>query len=100
MGAGGDLEFTEWARDILGRSQEAARRFNPRARVRLVLEDGTMEARLAERAEAGDVEVDAGGVTVLVAPGIEGLVDVEEPHDRIVLRPAGSAPNPRGDHGS
>lgn len=100
MGASADLEFTDWAKDILGRSQEAARRFNPRARVRLVLEDELMEARLAEEAEPGDVEVDAGDVTVLVAPGIEGLVDVEEPHDRIVLRPAGSTPNPRSDHGS
>ena len=100
MGADADLEFTDWARDILGRSQEAARRFNPRARIRLLVEDGAMEARLTEEAEPDDVEVDVDGVTVLVAAGIEGLVDIEEPHDRIVLRPAGSAPNPRGDHGS
>lgn len=101
MGARPDLEFTDWAKDILGRSQEAARRFNPRARIRLVVEDGTMQARLTEDPEPGDLEVDAGGVPVLVAPGIEGLVDVEEPHDRIVLRRAGSTPNPRGDdHGS
>ncbi|HEX6262276.1 MAG TPA: hypothetical protein VF097_05450 [Actinomycetota bacterium] len=100
MGTSENLEFTDWAKDILGRSQEAARRFNPRALIRLVLEDGAMEARLTEEPEAGDREVDAGGVTVLVAPGIEGLVDVEEPHDRIVLRPAGSTPNPRGHHES
>ncbi len=100
MGADADLEFTDWARDILGRSQEAARRFNPRARIRLVLEDGAMEARLTEAAEPDDIEVDVDGVAVLVAGGIKGLVDIEEPHDRIVLRPAGSAPNPRGDHGS
>jgi hypothetical protein len=100
MGADADLEFTDWAKDILRKSQEAAGRFNPRARIRLVLEDGTMEARLTEAAEPNDVEVDVDGVSVLVAAGIAGLVDIEEPHDRIVLRPAGSAPNPRGDHGS
>ncbi|HEX6208979.1 MAG TPA: hypothetical protein VF058_11570 [Actinomycetota bacterium] len=100
MGTSADLEFSDWAKDILERSQEAARRFNPRARIRLVLEDGAMEARLTEEPETGDREIDAGGVTVLVAPGIEGLVDVEEPHDRIVLRPAGSTPNPRGHHES
>lgn len=100
MGADADLEFTDWAKDILRRSQEAARRFNPRARIRLVLEDGTMEARLTEAAESGDAEVDVDGVAILVAAGIQGLVDIEEPHDRIVLRPAGSPPNVRGDHGS
>lgn len=100
MGARDDLEFTDWAKDILRRSQEAARRFNPEARIRLVLEDGIMEARLTEEAQPGDAEVVAGGVSILVAQGIEGLVDIEEPHDRIVLRPAGSEPNARGDHAS
>jgi hypothetical protein len=38
-------------------------------------------------------------MTVLVEEGLEGLLDVEEPHDRLVLRPAGSTPNPRGEHG-
>ena len=30
--------------------------------------------------------------------GLDGLVDIEEPHDRVVLKPPGSAPNARGDH--
>ena len=32
---------------------------------------------------------------LFVEDGIEGLVDVVEPHDQLVLRPIGSAPNPR-----
>jgi len=37
-------------------------------------------------------------MTLFVEDGLDGLVDVEEPHDRLVLRAAGSAPNVRGDH--
>ena len=29
------IEFTDWAKDILARSQAAARRFNPDAKIRL-----------------------------------------------------------------
>ncbi len=92
------IEVTEWARDILGRSQAAARRFDPATVIRLVRADGGVEARLAERSEPGDQEVDAGGVTVFAEPGLEGLLDIEEPHDRIVLKPPGSRPNERGAH--
>ena len=92
-----NLEFTEWARDILTRSQEAATRFNPDARVRIARTDaGPVGALLTEDAEPGDREVDvAPGVLVLVEEGLAGLIDIEEPHDRIVLRPAGSTPNTR-----
>ncbi len=73
------VEFTDWAKDILGRAQQASRRFDPEARLRL--------ARL-----------EVGPVTMFVEAGLEGLVDVEEPHDRLVLRPAGSTPNARAEH--
>jgi hypothetical protein len=89
------IEFTEWARDILRRADEAARRLNPDARVRLARTGTTMSAVLTDAPEPGDADVDLGGFAILVAEGVEGLVDIEEPHDRIVLRPAGSTPNPR-----
>lgn len=92
------VELTDWARDILERSQAAARRFTPDAVIRLTRTAAGIEAVLAERAQEGDVRVQEGDVTLWVEAGIEGLVDVEEPHDRIVLRPAGSTPNPRGAH--
>lgn len=92
------LEFTDWARDILRRSHEAARRFAPDARVRLARAGGGMEATFTDAAQPGDREVPVGEITILVEEGLEGLVDIEEPHDRIVLRPTGSEPNPRHDH--
>lgn len=94
----GEIEFTEWATDILGRAHEAARRFNPDARVRLARATGGLEASLTDAPRQGDREVRVGEATILVAEGLEGLVDIEEPHDRLVLRPLGSEPNPREPH--
>jgi hypothetical protein len=94
------IEFTDWARDILARSQEASRRFNPNAKIRLARVGGGVQAVLTDRPESGDEVARAGEVTVYVERGLEGLVDVEEPHDRLVLRPHGSSPNPREGHGS
>jgi hypothetical protein len=92
------IEVTQWARDILERSQAAARRFNPETVIRLVRASAGVEARLAERAEPEDQEVQVGEVTVFAEPGLEGVIDIEEPHDRIVLKPPGSPPNPRELH--
>jgi hypothetical protein len=92
------MEFTDWARDILSRSQQAARRFNQNAVIRLARTGAGVQAVLAEGPEPGDREEQVDGMTVYVEPGLEGLVDVEEPHDRLVLRPSGSPPNVRGDH--
>ena len=92
------IEITEWARDIVGRAHAAATRFNADAKIRLARGASGVEAVLAERPEPGDEAVDAGGVTLYVERGLEGMLDVEEPHDRLVLRPAGSTPNVRGEH--
>jgi len=89
------IEFTDWAKDILQRSQEAAARFNPYAKIRLSRTPGGVEAVLSDEPGAGDTPVDVGDMTLYVEAGLDGLVDVEEPHDRLVLRPAGSIPNNR-----
>lgn len=89
------IEVTEWARDILGRSQEAVKRFTPDAVIRLVQTPEGVEARLADGPEESDEKVEAGGARVYAEAGLEGLVDIEEPHDRIVLKPSGSTPNKR-----
>ena len=91
------IEFTEWAVDILRRSHEAARRFDPNATVRVFRAGPGVRFALADKEEPGDVTVDEGGFVLLVEQGLEGLIDVVEPHDQLVLRPLGSAPNPRGD---
>lgn len=92
------IEFTEWATEILQKSQSAASRFNPDARIRLARVGGQVQAVLTDRPEEGDVPVVVGEMTLLVEPGLSGMVDIEEPHDRLVLRPVGSTPNPRGAH--
>jgi hypothetical protein len=91
------VEFTDWARDILTRSQEASRRFNPEARIRLAQTPSGVEAILTDQPDPTDHPVEVGEVTVYVQEGLDGLVDVEEPHDRLVLRPPGSTPNVRGE---
>lgn len=94
----GVLEFTDWALDILRRSHEAARRFNPDATVRVFRAGDGVRFALADHAEPGDRTVEEHGFELFVEGGIEGLIDVVEPHDQLVLRPHGSAPTPRGDH--
>ena len=92
------IEFTDWAADILRRSDEAARRFNPDARVRLFRSGTGVRFALTDRAEPGDRTVADHGFELYVEDGIDGLVDVVEPHDQLVLKPLGSAPNPREHH--
>lgn len=91
------IEVTDWARDILTRSQTAARRFDASAVIRLVSTPAGVEARLAGGPEDGDQRVEISEeVTVFAEASLEGLLDIEEPHDRVVLKPPGSAPNTRG----
>jgi len=93
------VEFTDWAKEILQRADAGARRLNPDARVRLVRSGTVMEAVLSDAPDHDDDVVSIGDATIFIEHGIDGLVDIEEPHDRIVLRPAGSQPNIREDHG-
>src|SRR5207248_10968701 len=87
----------EWAKDILQRADAGARRLNPDARVRLVRSGQVMEATLSDQPGPEDDVVSIGAATIFVERGLEGLVDIEEPHDRLVLKPLGSQPNIRED---
>jgi hypothetical protein len=89
------IEFTEWARDIISKAYAAARRLNPDANIRLARTGRGVQPLLAEHPEPGDREVTIGDITIYVEGDLNGLVDVEEPHDRIVLKPAGSPHNVR-----
>ena len=95
----GVIEVTDWAREILTKAQAAAARFDPDVRIRLARSPTGIEALLAATSESDDEAVEVDGMTLYVESGLDGMVDVEEPHDRLVLRPHGSRPNPRGDHG-
>jgi hypothetical protein len=86
------IEFTDWARDILKRSHEAARRFNPNATVRVYRKDGRIEFELADAPRERDRVVHGEGFEILVEEGIDGVIDVVEPHDQLILRPADRPP--------
>ncbi|MGH2653263.1 MAG: hypothetical protein ACRDHV_02795 [Actinomycetota bacterium] len=92
------VDATDWATDILIRAHAAARRFNADAIIRVARVGDQVQAVLAEAPDAGDQELRVGDVTIYVEAGLEGRIDVEEPHDRLVLRPPGSAPNLRPRH--
>ena len=85
---GSMLEFTDWAIRILTRSHEAARRFNPDATVRVYRKAGGVEFTLVDGPQPGDRVVEREDFTLYVEPGIEGVIDVVEPHDQLILRPS------------
>jgi hypothetical protein len=85
------IEFTDWATDILRRSHEAARRFNPNATLRMARgADGRVTFEFADERAEGDVLVSGDGFDLLAEAGLDGIVDVVEPHDRLILRPPGA----------
>ena len=84
------IEFTTWATDILQRTHEAARRFNPEATVRVSRAGDAIEFALTDEPRDGDRLVRGDGFDLFVEEGLDGIVDVVEPHDRLILRPPGS----------
>ncbi|MEX2275828.1 MAG: hypothetical protein WEA10_09755 [Actinomycetota bacterium] len=81
------IEFTDLAEQALERSSAAARRFNPAALLRAAsASGGSVDLQIVEAPLPGDETLVRAGFTLLVASGLDGTLDVEEPHDRIVLR--------------
>jgi hypothetical protein len=85
------IEFTDWATEILQRTHAAARRLNPDATVRLHRSGDGVGFSLTDERHEGDAHVAESGFELWVEPGLEGTVDVVEPHDRLILRPPGDA---------
>lgn len=81
------VEFTEWAVEILQRSHASARRFNRAATVRMHRSGSGVAFELTDERGEGDLLIDRDGFELLVEPGLEGTVDVVEPHDQLILRP-------------
>ena len=84
------VEFTDWAVQILRRSHEAARRFNPNATVRMFRTGPEIRFALTDQPEEGDHRVQGDGFELLVQHGLSGVIDVVEPHDQLVLREPGA----------
>ena len=85
------IAFTERAIEIIARADAAARRFNPEARVRLSAAHGDVAFELTDAPLPSDDVVERDGFTLFVAAGVDGIVDVVEPHDRLVLRSGGAS---------
>ena len=85
------LGFTEWAIEILAKADAAARRFNPDVRVRVVRgAGGDVRFELTDEPETTDQVVEhPSGFTLYAEAGLDGTVDVVEPHDRLILRSPG-----------
>lgn len=83
------LDFTSWATEILARSHAAARRFNAEATVRLHRGGGAVVFELTDERHEGDELVEGDGFALWVEAGLEGTVDVVEPHDQLILRRPG-----------
>lgn len=94
------IAFTEWATEILRRTWQAARRLNPDAMVRMQRGPGGVEFVLTDRRAETDELVVGDGFELLVEAGLEGTVDVVEPHDQLILRPPGDAPRSVRRHGA
>jgi hypothetical protein len=87
------LAFTDWAIEILSRADAAARRFNPEVRVRIIREGGGgVRFELTDEPDPADQVLEhPSGFTLLVQEGLEGTVDVVEPHDQLILRSPGDS---------
>ena len=92
------VEFTEWAVEILQRSHASARRLNPAATVRMHREGGAIAFELTDERRDGDLLLEGDGFELLVEAGLEGTVDVIEPHDQLILRPPGDRVRSVRDH--
>ena len=82
------IDVTGRAADLLTKADSAARRFNPDACIRVVPDRVGVRFVLSDGPETGDIVVERNGVTFFVDATLDGVVDVEEPHDRLVLRPS------------
>jgi Fe-S cluster assembly iron-binding protein IscA len=80
------LEITEAATAVLERAYVAAARFNPDARVRIYTAGGTVHTAFTDAPDATDAVVEHEGLTIFVAAGIEGTLDVSAEHDHLIVR--------------
>lgn len=83
------IAFTDWAAEILRRTVTAARRLNPQAMIRMQRGRSGVEFVLTDQRAETDALVVGEGFELLVEAGLEGTVDVVEPHDQLILRPPG-----------
>lgn len=80
------LDITERAAAVVRQSHEAAARFNPDVKIRLVRTSGGLAFAFTDVADPTDGELDCLGTVLLVEEGIDGTIDIGE-HNAPVLVP-------------
>lgn len=80
------LVITEAAAEVLERAHTAAARFNPDTKIRVHRVGERIETGFAEKPEEGDEAIEHEGLTIYVAAGIDGTLDVSLEHDRLLVR--------------
>jgi hypothetical protein len=80
------LELTPRAVEALRAADSAAKRFNRRARIRLVRANPGVRADLTDELEPGDAVVELEGFAVDVEPGLDGIVDAGD-HQVLTFEP-------------
>jgi G:T-mismatch repair DNA endonuclease (very short patch repair protein) len=85
------IDVTARAANLLAKADIAARRFDPNVCIRVIPDRVGVRFVLSEGPGSGDVVIERNGITFFVDPSLDGTVDVEEPHDHLVLRPHGPA---------
>lgn len=81
------IELTPRAEEVLRRAEQAARRLNPGARIRLARAGDGITATLVETPGEGDTSIAVGDLVINVERGLEGVVDAGE-HDALIVLPA------------
>ena len=80
------VEVTPRAIEVLRRALEAGRLDPSEVGIRLSMAGRELRTGFAEQAEPGEETIEVGGIRLFVPPDLEGTLDVEAEHDRIVLR--------------
>ncbi len=78
------LTFTDRATEALTMFHAAAARWNPSVRLRLIRVGSELRPELADGPSPDDVELALGPITVLVPPGVNGVVDAGE-HNVLIV---------------
>jgi Fe-S cluster assembly iron-binding protein IscA len=80
------IEISERAVELLAKAATAAKRFDPNACIRVVGDGDGVRFELTDAPGSDDLGIERSGFTLYVERELAGVVDVEEPHDRLVLR--------------
>lgn len=80
------LEITDEAAAVLERAYDAAGRFNPGVKIRVFRSGDQVQLGFADRPSEGDEVVMVADMLIFVEGGIEGTLEAQQPHDRLVVR--------------